>query len=198
MSELKNQFLELVKNCKDKKNVETVISSILESDLYITSELLNCPKIKELGTDNKHYNTLYLFSMLTYKDYKKQQSKYLPLNEKLLNKLKSVSILELAKEEKFLYYSKIKNDLDIKTNFDLEELLFNLISKNLIQGKINAQEETISILSVKPRLNLKDNSKAKEKIEKIIQNLSLAKEFIENEEKRIKEETEEINGVLTI
>ena len=198
MSELKNQFLELVKNCKDKKNVETVISSILESDLYITSELLNCPKIKELGTDNKHYNTLYLFSMLTYKDYKKQKAKYLTLNDKLLNKLKSVSILELAKDQKFLHYSKVKDDLDIKINFNLEELLFNLISKNLIQGKINAQDETISILSVRPRLNLRDNSKAKEKIDKIIQNLNVAKEFIENEEKRIKEETEEINGVLTI
>ena len=198
MSELKNQFLELVKNCKGKSNVETVISSILESDLYITSEFLDCPKIKELGADNKHYNTLYLFSMLTYKDYKKQKAKYLALNDKLLNKLKSVSILELAKEQKFLHYSKIKDDLDIKTNFNLEELLFNLISKNLIQGKINAQDETISILSVRPRLNLRDNSKAKEKIDKIIQNLNVAKEFIENEEKRIKEETEEINGVLTI
>ena len=198
MSELKNQFLELVKNCQGKNNVEQVISSILESDLYITSEFLDCPKIKELGTNNKHYDTLYLFSILTYQDYKKDQSKYLPLNEKLLNKLKSVSILELAKEEKHLSYSKIKKNLDIKTNFELESLLFNLISNNLIQGKINAQEQVFSIISVKPRLNLKDISKAKEKLEKIIQNLNSAKEFIEKEENKIKEDTEEINGILTI
>ena len=43
------QDLELIKNCKEKKNVEQVISNILESDLYITSEFLNCPTIKGLG-----------------------------------------------------------------------------------------------------------------------------------------------------
>ena len=197
MSTLQQQFHELVKNFKGKE-LEKVIERILDSDLYITSEFLNCPNIQALKTGNKYYDTLYLFSMLTYSDYKKSTSKYLPLNPKLLNKLKCISILELAKEKKYLEYSYLKNAFDIKTNFELEELLFNLISRELIAGKINAQNESVSILTVKPRCNLTDMKQAEKLIDRLISNLNDANEFLTQEEKNIKEKTKELNGVLTI
>ena len=79
MSTLKQQFLELAKNFKGNQ-IEKVIEQILESELYITSEFLSCPNIDALKSGNKYYDTLYLFSMLTYEDYKKSSSKYLSLN----------------------------------------------------------------------------------------------------------------------
>ena len=197
MSTLQQQFLELIKNFKGKE-LEKVIERILESDLYITSEFLNCPNIQALKSGNKYYDTLYLFSMLTYADYKKSSAKYLPLNQKLLNKLKCVSILELAKEKKYLEYSYLKNSFDIKTNFELEELLFNLISRELINGKVNSKNEYVSILSVKPRCNLTDMKKAEELIDKLINNLNDANEFLTSEENKIKEKTKELNAVLSI
>ena len=197
MSTLQQQFHELIKNFKGKE-LEKVIERILESDLYITSEFLNCPNIKALKPGNKYYDTLYLFSMLTYDDYKKSTAKYLPLNPKLLNKLKCVSILELAKEKKFLEYSYLKNSFDIKTNFELEELLFNLISRELINGKVNSKNENVSILSVKPRCNLTDIKKAEELIDRLINNLNDASEFLTSEENKIKEKTKELNAVLSI
>ena len=197
MSTLQQQFHELVKNFKGKE-VEKVIERILESDIYITSEFLNCQNIKALKTGNKYYDTLYLFSILTYSDYKKSPSKYLSLNQKLLNKLKCVSILELAKEKKYLEYSYLKNSFDIKTNFELEELLFNLISKELIIGKVNAQNESVTILSVKPRCNLTDVKKAEELIDKVINNLNDGSEFLTMEENNIKERTKELNSILYI
>ena len=103
MSTLQQQFHELAKNFKGKE-VEKVVQQILESDLYLTAEFLDCPNIKNLKQGNVYYDTLYLFSMLTYKDYKKPNAKYLSLNNKLLNKLKCVSILEMAKEKKCLDY----------------------------------------------------------------------------------------------
>ena len=197
MSTLQQQFHELVKNFKGKE-LEKIIERILESDLFLTSEFLDCPNIQNLKSGNKYYDTLYLFSMLTYSDYKKSTAKYLPLNNKLLNKLKCVSILELAKEKKFLEYSYLKNSFDIKTNFELEELLFNLISRDLIKGKVNSQNENVTILSVKPRCNLTDMKKAEELIDKLIDNLNNASEFLTNEENNIKAETKELNAVLTI
>ena len=197
MSTLQQQFHELIKNFKGKE-LEKVIERILESDLYITSEFLKCPNIQALKSGNKYYDTLYLFSMLTYSDYKKSTAKYLPLNPKLLNKLKCVSILELAKEKKFLEYSYLKNSFDIKTNFELEELLFNLISRELINGKVNSKNENVYILSVKPRCNLTDIKKAEQLIDKLINNLNDANEFLTREENKIKEKTKELNAVLTI
>ncbi len=197
MSTLQQQFHELVKNFKGKE-LEKVIEKILESEIYLTSEFLNCPNVKSLKEGNKYYDTLYLFSMLTYNEYKKSPSKYLALSPKLLNKLKCVSILEIVKEKKYLEYSYLKNSLDIKTNFELEELLFNLISKELINGKINAKNESVSILSVKPRCNLTDVKTAEKLIDKLISNLNDANEFLTHEEKKIKEKTKELNAVLTI
>ena len=197
MSTLQQQFHELVKNFKGKE-LEKIIERILESDLFLTSEFLDCPNIKNLKAGNKYYDTLYLFSMLTYNDYKKSTSKYLTLNNKLLSKLKCVSILELAKEKKFLEYSYLKNSFDIKTNFELEELLFNLISRDLIRGKVNSQNENVTILSVKPRCNLTDMKKAEQLIDKLIDNLNDANEFLSSEEKKIKAKTKELNSVLTI
>jgi hypothetical protein len=197
MSTLQQQFNELIKNFKGKE-LEKVVQQILESDLYITSEFLDCPNIKALNKGNKYYDTLYLFSMLTYKDYKKSSANYLPLSEKLLNKLKCVSILELAKEKKNLDYTYLKNYFDIKSNYELEELLFNLISRELITGKVDAQNESVTILSVKPRCNLTDVKKANDLIGRLIKNLEDANEFLTNEENKIKEKTKELNGVITI
>ena len=136
--------------------------------------------------------------MLNYDAYKKNSSKYLSLNPKLLNKLKCISILELAKEKKYLEYSYLKNAFDIKTNFELEEMLFNLISKELINGKVDAKNESVSILSVKPRSNLTDMKSAEKLIDKLIKNLNDANAFLTQEESKIKEKTKELNGVLTI
>jgi len=198
MSTLNQQFLVLCKDFKGSSQLEKVIEQILESDLYITSEFLSCPNIQALKSGNKYYDTLYLFSILTYSDYKKNQAKYLNLNDKLLNKLKCVTILEIAKEKKFLEYSYLKNALDIKDNYELEELLFTLISRDLITGKINSKEQNVTILSVKPRCNLTDVKKAEELIDRLINNLNNASEFLTNEEKKIKEKTKELNNVLTI
>ena len=197
MATLSNQFHELLKTHKGNEALN-IIERILESDLYITSEYLSYPGVQALKAGNKHYDTLYLFSMLTYSDYKKSPSKYLTLNNKLLNKLKCVSILEIAKEKKFLEYSYLKNTLDIKENYELEELLFTLISRELITGKINSKEENVTILSVKPRCNLTDVKKAEALIDKLIANLNNASEFLTNEEKKIKEKSKELNAVLTI
>ena len=197
MSTLKRQFLELAKNFKGNQ-IEKVIEQILESELYITSEFLSCPNIDALKSGNKYYDTLYLFSMLTYEDYKKSSSKYLSLNNKLLNKLKCVSILEFAKNKKFFDYDFLKKALDIKDNYELEDLLFTLISRELITGKINAKEESVTILSVKPRCNLTDVKKAEELINRLINNLDNASQFLSNEEKKIKEKTKELNSVITI
>ena len=197
MATLNQQFLELCKNFKGKE-LEKVIERILESDLYITSEFLSCPNIEALKAGNKYYDTLNLFSTLTYSDYKKSPAKYLSLNNKLLNKLKCVSILEIAKEKKFLEYSYLKNALDIKDNFELEELLFTLISRDLITGKINSMEENVMILTVKPRCNLTDIKKAENLIDRIIGNLNNASQFLANEEKKIKETNKELNTILTI
>ena len=77
-------------------------------------------------------------------------------------------------------------------------LLFTLISRELITGKINSKEQNVTILSVKPRCNLTDVKKAEELIDRLINNLNNESEFLTNEEKKIKEKTKELNNLITI
>ena len=92
----------------------------------------------------------------------------------------------------------MKINFDIKTNYEIEELLFTLISKDLINGLVNSKEENVSIYSVKPRLNLIKMKEAEELIDKLLDNINDASEFLFDEEKRIKEKTKELNSVLSI
>ena len=197
MSTLQQQFNVLLKQFNGKE-IEQIIERILESDIYITSEFLNYPNVQALGKNNKYYETLYLFSILTYIDYKNSPSKYLTLDDNLLKKLKCISILEIAKDKKHLDYSYLKKILDIKSNFEIEEILFNLISRELIMGKIDGRNEYINIFSVKPRCNLIDLKKVEENIDKIIDNINNANEYLVNEQNQIKKVNEEVNGMLTI
>ena len=197
MSTLQQQFNVLLKQFNGKE-IEQIIERILESDIYITSEFLNYPNVQALGKNNKYYETLYLFSVLTYIDYKNSPSKYLTLDDNLLKKLKCISILQIAKDKKHLDYSYLKKILDIKSNFEIEEILFNLISRELIMGKIDGRNEYINIFSVKPRCNLIDFKKVEENIDKIIDNINNANEYLVNEQNQIKKVNEEVNGMLTI
>ena len=80
----------------------------------------------------------------------------------------------------------------------MEELLFDLISRELITGKVNSLKENVTILSVKPRCNLNDAKMAEPLIDKLIDNLNDASEFLVKEENKIKEATKELNGILTL
>lgn len=200
MSTLRHQFIELVKDFSGKQ-IEKVIEQILQSDLYITSEFLAYPNIQKLNSpnnSNKYYNTLYLFSMLDYQEYKKDPSKYLSLDNKLMKKLKSISLLEMAKKEKILYVDDLKKRLEVGSNFEVEEILFNVISNGLISGKADLRKGMISIVSVVPRGNLGDLQKVEKTLDKWINNINEAEDFMNRQENEIKNQTIENRKILSI
>ena len=176
----KEQFAYMITQNKGAA-LEKIIEQILMSEVYSTSEFLTSPNIKALGETNKHYYTLKIFSNGTFADYQKDKSKCIPLNEKMLFNLKLISLIELAKSHKLLTYRTLKESFDLKDSFSLEEILFNAISKGLIVGKVDMQKETVSIVSVKPRHNLNDMSKAEKQIDKCIANIDQATKYIDGQ-----------------
>jgi hypothetical protein len=184
---LKEQFSLLIKDNKGNA-LEKIISQILSSDIYITADFLLSENIKALGENNKYYSTLVLFSNLVYLDYEKEKSKYIDLTPEMIKKLKIVSILEYAKTNKCLDYNFLKEQLKIKENFELETLLFEIISKDLIKGRIDMMKEKVKIISVKPRKNLTDVEKAKSEIENLLININEASNYIEEQEMKLNED----------
>ena len=192
---LKEQFSLLIKDNKGNA-LEKIISQILSSDIYITADFLLSENIKALGENNKYYSTLVLFSNLVYLDYEKEKSKYIDLTPEMIKKLKIVSILEYAKTNKCLDYNFLKEQLKIKENFELETLLFEIISKDLIKGRVDMMKEKVKIISVKPRKNLTDVEKAKSEIENLLININEASNYIEEQEKKLNEDNKNYQTLI--
>lgn len=200
MSALKEVFLSGIKNSKGKQT-EKIIEELLYSDVLSLNEFLLIPCVKELNKTpeaNKYYNTLYLFSTMTYYDYKKDSSKFLALKEKALFNLKCVSIQEMAKTKKHIDFNELKRTLDINSDYEIEKILFILISNDLVNGKIDSLNKCVDIISVKSRNNLKNINNVEKMINKWIDNCYQSIDFINNEEKRINEETKQNNTLLKI
>jgi len=191
-----SQFEILIRDSKDD-SIEQVIENLLKSDIYLVSKFLDFPKVQKLGENNKYFQTLKLFSHLTYLDYKKAKANYIDLKPKMLQKLKILSILEIAKFNKIINYDYLKSTLDIKDNFELEEILFETISSGLVVGYVNSMKQCVNVVSVKSRNNLMDLKKAEITIDKWINNINYANTFIENQEKELKNKNNELKIMLT-
>ena len=187
-NEIKTQFILLIQQFKDHK-LEKVIGDIIESDLYLFHEFLdqeNIQKLKSKGS--KHYNTLNLFANETYGNYKTNPDKYIKLSNNSIKKLKAISILELGKTKKNITYKEIGKIIDVNDTFEIESILFDLISKGLIKGKIFGEEKYIEIFAVKPRGNLTESlNESEEKLNKIINNLNEGIIFIDKQKNNIEE-----------
>ena len=196
MSSLQKQKFEVLVKENKGNSLEKIISQILSSNIYITSDFLSFPNVIELGKNNKSYNTLFLFSNLTYLDYVKDKSKYIDLTPQMIKKLKMVSILEYAKTNKSLDYSFLKEKLNIKENFELEELLFEIISNDLINGKVDVIKQKVNIISIKPRNNLSNVNEAKKEIEKWLKNIELASKYIDEQEIKLQNDNEKYKNLI--
>lgn len=200
MSTLKDQYLTKIKNSKGSQT-EKLIEELIYSDVLSYKDFLSLPSVLDLNKKNgvnKYYNTLDLFSNLIYYDYKKDSSKYIALKEKALNNLKCVSIQEMAKQKKHIDFEELKRALDIKTNFDLELILFKAISNDLISGKVDTVKKYVDINCVKARNNMTDTKNAEKMIKNWIENISDAINFADEEEKKILRETKDNRKLLSI
>lgn len=185
----KEQFSFMITQNKGQA-LEKIIEQILKSEVYTTSQFLESPNVKALGESNKHYHTLKLFTYGTFSDYQREKAKCIPLDEQMLSHLKMISLIDYAQKHKLLTYGTMKENLDLKDNFSLEQILFTAISRGLIVGKVDMEKEQLMITSVKPRNNLNDTSKADKLLSKWIGNLEHATGYIDNQIAKLNKENE--------
>ena len=105
--------------------------------------------------------------------------------------------MEIAKFNKIINYDYLKKILDVKDNFELEEILFETISSGLVVGYVNSMKQCVNVISVKSRNNLMDLKKAELTIDKWINNINHANSFIESQEKELNNKNNELKIMLT-
>jgi COP9 signalosome complex subunit 7 len=103
MSELE-QFCILARTQKGRACVALILQVLNHKKIYVFGELLDVPSIQALRETEheKALTTLELFAYGTYNDVKNNPDAYLELNDFQKIKLKQLSIISLAKENKVI------------------------------------------------------------------------------------------------
>ena len=144
MNQDQEQLLLLCKSHKAKA-LEMIIDKILSHpNIFKFAEFLDVETIEKLGDTNNHLRSLKLFAYHNYKDYKGGKG-YIKLNKQQLKKLKMLSIVTMAGENKTLSYSKLRKDLDIDSKQDLEEILLELIYNKLINATLDERNQNVHV-----------------------------------------------------
>lgn len=73
------------------------------------------------------------------------------MTENQTKKLRKLTILDLASKNKTLFYEDLFKELSIQNEIELEELIIEMIYKDLIVCKINQRKREIKVTSCKGR-----------------------------------------------
>lgn len=125
-----------------------LIDEILKNPkIFHFGEFLDIPSISKLaGTEHdKAFQTLQLFVSGTFEEYKKNPSKHNVLSAPQLRKLKLLSILSYAAEQKQLSYDFLMQRLEIPNVRDLEDIIIDSMYGGLLEGKLNQKEKMLVV-----------------------------------------------------
>lgn len=138
-----------------------------------------------------------LFSRGNYFNYKKGEVSFLTLTEKMLTKLKILTILDLSKEKKVLKLDELSGILDMKDLFELETIIFEAQSLSLLKAKIDQKNSLLKVFSVNGRDFIENKEEAIGNVEKWIKKIETSENFLKNEITKIESNTKS-NDVYTI
>ena len=75
-------------------------------------------------------------------------------------------------------------------------MLFEIISKDLINGKVDMKNKKINIISIKPRKNLSDINYSKKQIEKWLNNIEKASIYIDEQELKLNNQNQKYKNLI--
>jgi len=141
-------FLLISKSAKGAAAAKLTLDAISAQGVYFFAELLDAPNIKELANSEQHrahYSLLELFTYKTYQDYLQQRAGLPELSPTQTTKLKHLSLLSYAMQQRVLPYSYLQTNLDIPTIRQLEDLIIEAIYLDIIRGRLDQKEQQFEV-----------------------------------------------------
>jgi len=128
--------------------LEALVQQVLNNKkIFVFGELLALPSVQELaGTEyDKTFHCLELFAYGTYQDYVRAPTMYIELTDAMRTKLRQLTIVSLAADNKILSYETLRRELEIDNVRTLEDLIIETIYADLIKGKLDQKGEIFRI-----------------------------------------------------
>ncbi|KAI0286654.1 hypothetical protein BGY98DRAFT_1110226 [Russula aff. rugulosa BPL654] len=141
-------FVLMSKSAKGAGAAKLVLDAISAQGVYFFAELLDAPNIKELANSEQHrahYALLEIFTYKTYQDYLQQKVALPELSQTQITKLKHLSLLSYAMQQRVLPYSYLQTSLDIPTIRQLEDLIIEAIYLDIIRGRLDQKEQQFEV-----------------------------------------------------
>jgi len=143
------QFVLLAKNAKGAAAVELVKQALEAQGVYVFGELLDMANIQDLeNTPHAPYlSLLNTFAYGTYKGLMEQsQAGSTPdLTEAMRRKLRLLTVVSLAEQNKLLPYSLLQTELEINSVRELEDLVIEGISAGVVLGKLDQKNSYFEV-----------------------------------------------------
>ena len=153
-------FCQLASQQKNLALVFLIEKVLKHQKIHVFGELLSVKSVIALKTAGEEpgneqnsdsfkrsYNTLELFAYGTYGDYLRDSSLYIELSEDMSRKLKQLSIISMAMENKILTYNELQEKLMVNSVRELEDLIIDTIYNGLITAKMNQKEQILRVQS---------------------------------------------------
>ncbi|KAL5611636.1 hypothetical protein BROUX41_000781 [Berkeleyomyces rouxiae] len=123
---------------------------------FVFAELLETDSIKSLATSEKsaYHSVLKIFSYGTYQTYLAEQSNLPELNDAQRLKLRQLSLLTLAQDQRNLEYAKLMAALDLSSPHDLESTVISAVYAGLWDAVLNPKRQVVEVSSVAPLRDL--------------------------------------------
>lgn len=192
MTELE-PYLILAKAQKGRACAALISQVLSNKKIFVFGELLDVPSVAALK-DTEHtqaLQTLELFAYGTWGAYRANSSSYLELSEPQATKLKMLTIISLAEQQKIIGYATLLHELEIDSVRALEDLIIETIYVGLLSGKIDQRQ---GIFRVKSTIGRDVKS---DQISDIVQKLSFWRQrcgalidVLESSSHRVQEERE--------
>eukprot|EP00033_Pygsuia_biforma_P001223 GCRY01001388.1.p1 GENE.GCRY01001388.1~~GCRY01001388.1.p1 ORF type:complete len:206 (-),score=28.73 GCRY01001388.1:105-722(-) len=183
-----NQFVASAGKADSNTELHSIITQATEHpDVFVFGELLALPNVRQLNNqeeDKKFFRLLELFAFGTWDNYQQSPALYPTLNEDQKEKLRLLTIVTEARDEKNLSYDSLLPKIGLENVREFENLAIKGVYKGLFHIKMNQLSGVLHITGcfcrdvhekdLKPLLE-KVNSWGKQTIEV----LSLLQERIE-------------------
>ncbi|XP_062409920.1 COP9 signalosome complex subunit 7b-like [Sardina pilchardus] len=117
-----------------------LIKQLLDAPgVYVFGEFLNLPCVRKLssGSSKGYCELLNMFAYGTFKDYKEKKNDLPPLTEVQKNKLRHLTIVNLAAKNKCIPYSLLLAELELASVRQLEDVIIEALYADVIQGKLD-------------------------------------------------------------
>jgi len=147
-------YVQMVKG-KTTAAVSAVVKQALSCPgLYFFAELLATPEIQSLSKadndkDKITFEVLKLFSAGTYADYAKDKERYDPIvTPGMIAKLREITIVQLASKNRSVAYDSVMKATGISDVRELEDLLIDTITHDLLKGKLDQRARVVEVHGV--------------------------------------------------